>query len=279
MQITPELFERVRSRLRSTERAKPLKPATVNRHFIVWKRFLNWAVESRRLPSNPLNGLRMEPENNVRQTAIRNEDDFAQLLEACDPWNRALCLCYFDGGLRRMEGFGLRRDQLVRKPDGGAVVVLPGAKTKNGKPRMPRLTRRAVEALDALPARGNLYFARPDGTKLYSVRYMYRRFCEAVDKSGLRAVEGERITWHTLRHSFAAVRRSVDHWPETRIMAAGGWLTHAAFDRYGILDDAEMDEAVSQVEERITAPRLRVVRTGEFPAQSPTEEEKLAQKS
>ena len=34
-------------------------------------------------------------------------------------------------------------------------------------------------------------------------------------------------------------------------MAAGGWLTHAAFDRYGIVDDTEMDEAERGVEARI----------------------------
>ena len=272
LEITPELMEGIRTRMRSPLRDKQLKPATVNRHFIVLRRFCNWAVETRRIQYNPLAGLKMETENNVRQTAIRNEEDFARLLAVCDPWNRALALIYFDGGLRRMEGFRLTRDQLQRREDGGAVVRLPGADTKNGKPRIPRLTKRAVEALDALPVRGVDFFARPDGTKTYSVRYMYRRFCEAVAKSGLRAFPGERITWHTLRHSFAYVRRSVDHWPESRIMAAGGWLTHEAFDRYGIVDETEMDAAVEGVEERIARPMLRVVTAA-------TEERKVAQRT
>jgi integrase len=270
-QVTTEFVERVRTRLRSPLREKQLKPATVNRHFIVLRRLFNWAVETRRIQYNPLVGLRMEAENNVKQTAIRSEEDFARLLGACDKWNRALCLVYFDGGLRRMEGFNLMRDQIQRKADGGASVRLPGAKTKNGHPRIPRLTRRAMEALDALPYRGNHFFARPDGKRPYSVRYLYERFRQAVERSGLRAAEGESITWHTLRHSFSYVRRAVDHWPESRIMAAGGWLTHASFDRYGIVDESEMDAAVEGVEERLMRPMLQVVRTGIFPAHEEAE--------
>lgn len=265
LSITSEVVEKVRSALRSrvNQHGKCNSPATVNRHLIVLRRLLNWAVETKRIPYNPIGTLRMEPENNVRQTVIRTEEDFQRLLSACDPWNRALALVYFDGGLRRMEGFNLRRDQLRRKPDGGASVTLGlGAHpTKSGHPRNVRLTRRAVEALDALPARGQYFFARPDGLATYSVRYLYRRFREAAERCGIKPAPGETLTYHALRHSFAYVRRAVDHWPESRIMSAGGWRTHAAFDRYGIVDETEMDEAVAEVEQRISVgkPLLRVV--------------------
>lgn len=254
MTITAEVVEEVREALKAriTRFNRPPKPATLNRHFISLRRMMNWAVEQKVIPYSPLM-LKLEPERNVRQTVIRTEEDFQRLLRCCDPYNRALCLLFFDSGLRRMEGVTLRRDQVTRRPDGTAAVSLSGNDTKNGRPRCPRLTKRTLEALDALPQRGPYFFSRRDGKKPLAVRFLYELFQRAVARSGLQPAPGENLCWHVLRSSFVAVRRSVDHWNERQIMAAGGWVTRSAFDRYGWVDETEIDDAVAAVEKRISA--------------------------
>ncbi|HEY5959163.1 MAG TPA: hypothetical protein VIV60_21545, partial [Polyangiaceae bacterium] len=84
--VTADVIEEVREQVKQTQTRfrRPPKPATMNRHLIVLRRVLNWAVEQRKLPYNPLR-LSLEKENNVRQTAIKTEEEFQRLLTCCDP--------------------------------------------------------------------------------------------------------------------------------------------------------------------------------------------------
>lgn len=273
MSITSEVAEELRTHLSTviSRFGKPLAPATRNRYFIVLRRALNWGVENKKLPYNPLR-VALEVEDNVRQTVVRSEEDFQRLLDCCDPWNRALALIYFDGGMRRMEGIDLQRHNLIKKPDGGGWIVLYHTKTK--KAREVCVTQRAVAALEALPDRGTYFFARPDGKQPYHKRYLYQRFRLAVARSGLRPAPGENITWHTLRHSFCYVRREIDHWSESSIMAQTGHTTEATFRRYGIGDVRARDEGMIGVEARIAGSRIGPKRAPD-PSQSPTEKQKL----
>jgi len=254
LSVTADVAEEVRDKLKTmvTRFGTAPKPATRNRYFIVLRRLLNWAVEHKKIPYNPLR-IAKEPEDNVRQTVIRTEEDFQRLIDCCDPWNRALCLVYFDSGCRRMEVIDLQRHQVTRKPNGGGWATI--YKAKGNKPRTVVLTKRAMEALDGLPNRGSYYFARPDGRKPYHRRYLYHRFEKAVIRSGLQPAPGESITWHTLRSSFCYVRRVVDHWAESTIMRQTGHSTDIAFRRYGWGDTRELDEAFDGVELRRESER------------------------
>jgi len=257
--VTSEVAEEVRGHMmgKKTRRGKPPAPATVNRAFVVLRRLLNWAVEQRKLPYQPMR-IAMLKEDNVRPPAIRTEVDFSRLLECCDPMNRALCLLYFDGGLRRTEGIELQRHQVMRQSDGSAWLTL--YETKNGQARWVPITRRALAALDSLPERGSYFFVNPETKRPYHPRFLYEKFQRAVAKSGLEPAEGEVLTWHSLRSAFCYVRRAVDHLPESTIMAFTGHKTRSAFARYGIVDPQEMQNAVDVVEHRLAQPRqLRVV--------------------
>lgn len=237
------------------------RPATINRELAAVRRVLAWACEQRPAlaPQNPLQHLRLEAERNVRQSKVRGGDELERLLAAGGPIVRALVLLYFDGGLRRMEGMRLRRDQVEVTPF-GAMIRLPGAVTKNGRPRRPRITARALAALNELPDLGPYYFTNPETSRPYCPRHLYRMFEKAVEVAGLQGVDDETITLHTLRHSFAYRARVEYRWPETRIMEQGGWRTRSMLDRYGIVDDHELDQAYAEIETFLKRERAELRR-------------------
>lgn len=259
LSVTSEVAEEIRAHFKGTitKRGKPPRPASINRMLIVLRRLLNWSTEERRIPHNPLR-VKMEPEDNISPPAIRTEEQFARLLDCCDPVNRALCLLYFDGGLRRTEGIELQRHQVLRQSDGSAWLTL--YETKNGQARWVPITRRALAELDAMPDNGSYFFANPETRRPYHPRYLYQRFQHAVAKSGIEPAPGEVLTWHSLRSAFCYVRRATDHLAESTIMAFTGHRTRSAFARYGIVDPQEMQNAVDLVERRLAQPRqLRLV--------------------
>lgn len=251
--VTAEIVEEVRDFLRadiSRTTGRVRTPGTRNRNLAIIPRVLKWACEQKLIPPMVLK-IRKEPGDKIRKTVIRTEEEFAKLLAASDAWIRALCLVLFDGGLRKMEAINLRRDQLIRRPNGGAVVAIGADECKGAYPRHAQLTRRAVEALDALPDRGPYFFSRPDGAGPYSAWYMYHKFQHAAARSGIQPAPGERLLLHNLRSSFAYCRRALDHWNERQVMAAGGWKTRTVLDRYGFMDQTEMFSAQDLVEERL----------------------------
>ena len=85
--------------------------------------------------------------------------------------------------------------------------------------------------------------------------YVRKRFCLAVAEAGLQRTGRWRITLHSLRHSFAYAARTRWRLSETTTMRLGGWKTPSAFRRYGIVDDAEADQAYEAIDSRIELQR------------------------
>lgn len=246
-----------------TNRRRPPAEATINRELIVLRRMLAWAAEQRPalLPYSPLANLRLAPERNIRKTKIRSDDEFARLVAHMGPVCYAYTVAMFDRGFRRMEVYRLSWPEIDLR---GRTVELPGERTKNGKPRRVRLSPRTVEAIDRLPRVSEWVFANTrryiDGHKHrcfgkpMSPRYLDKLFDEAVKKSGLLGIDGESITRHTLKHSF--IYRARRQWKLSRavIKKMTGNITDSAFDRYGIVDDEELDEAFDSLDELQAAP-------------------------
>lgn len=248
----------------TTRLGGPPETGTINRELERLRAVLNWAVSVGLLQPHPLCSMHMPAENNVQQTKIRDEEAFELLLSACAERHHALpalVLLYFDGGLRRLEGIHAKWADLEPKANGGGRLRLVGKRTKSGKPRMPHLTRRTMLQLADLPRVSEWMFANvrvyKNGRKgkwygePYNPMYLYRLFLQAVVASGLEPEPGEKITFHTLRRSFAYRARRRWKWPEQVIMRQGGWTTRSAFDRYGIVDDEEQDEAMDVAEAAI----------------------------
>lgn len=254
-----------------TRLGEPPTIATVNRELQRLRAVLNWAVAAGLIQPHPLCRMRMVPENNVRETKVRTDEEFQVLVRACAEEHYvlpALVLLYFDGGVRRLEGMRARWDELEIKPGGGARLRLSGRRTKTGKPRYAHLTRRTTAALLELPRVSEWVFANTHMHKLlrkpgpfygkpYSPSYLCECFDRAVVASGLLAAEGEKITLHTLRHSFVYRARRVWRWPERVIMRQSGHTTRSVFDRYGITDEDEVDESMDLAEAAIEAEQKR----------------------
>lgn len=251
-----------------TRRGRPPAPGTVNREIEKLRAVINHAVKTGRIPPHPLQHIELAPEDNIRETRIGSEEELERLLASCAERHEylvPLALLYMDAGLRRLEGMQARWSELEFKPGGGARLLLSGRRTKSGQGRYAHLTKRTADALARLPRVSEWVFANTHvyrtgrKSKWYgqpmSQFYLYRCFEDAVKASGLEAAPGEKITIHTLRHSFAYRARRRWRWPEAVIMRQGGWKTRSAFDRYGIADDAELEEAMVDAEARIAAER------------------------
>lgn len=284
LSVTSDWVEDLRKRMhdRITYRKKPPRNGTINRELEVLARMLHWAHEENRLPYNPLPALTKEDERDgIPKTKIRYEWEIQKLLDGCEDNDmlRAIILLLYDGGMRRAECLNLRRDQVVRKPNGGAIIELGVAETKTSDPRRPRITKRSVEALDRLPNYGPYYFCKTDGDR-YNPRYIYELYVRAVARSGLKGVNGENITIHTLRHSCMYVARSRGV-PWVVQKKQQGWTTDSTPQRYGSPDDDEQDhwmDNVVEVKLAAEAERLGPKRApdGDLPAElSPGTQSKL----
>lgn len=253
--LTREDAEAYRDRRRAETvvgRERPTTPATRNREVALLVRVLNAAVENGHLTANPLHAVEPEQEAPPRQARVRSEDELRAILAECDPPLAALVLALIDSGMRRLEMLGLRWDEL----DADRWVTL--TRTKTTRPRRVRLSVRAYAAVDALPRLSPWIFASRRTGRPIVPDWMLKRFKRAVERAGVVGPNNEPITLHTLRHAFAYNSRRRAKLPEQVIMKMGGWRTRSAFDRYGISDEEETDEAwnVVDITAALTGRRL-----------------------
>lgn len=216
----------------------PLRPATRNREVDLLQRILNFSVHEGLLTVNPIAHASDEPEDSVQHTKIESEEKLAALLDEASPMVRALMLCWFETGARRMEIMGLKWSQI----EAGGWVVFP--RTKNREARRAKLAPRALEALRDLPRYEDCpwIFANPETLRPYNPRHLARQFARTVVAAGIEGVNGESVTPHKFRHGFAYRLRRQLRLPERAVMKMGGWKTDVAFKRYGIVDEEEAEE-------------------------------------
>lgn len=233
---------RARRRQEKAPAGELTKPATRNHELSTLRAMLNWAVARKKLAANPLGGMKRERENNVRQTALA-EEDLARLLPQCSWWLKTLVLLAFDTGMRREELRLLRWDQLDRA---GAILISP-KNTKTGRGRRIPLTSRVCAALQAFPPFGDHVFTNPASGRPFGRGTVDEAFRSAVKRSGLKGTAGETVRFHDLRRSFAtnARRRGVS---ETVVMKLTGHRTRSVFERYNIVAPQELDDAVGLLE-------------------------------
>ena len=182
--------------------------------------------------------VKMLRKPNVRTIKI-GEGTFDKLHAIADPGLKPIILTAYDTGMRKTEILNLHWSQVDLRI---GAVHLGAEDTKTNKARTVYLTSRVVQALKDIPRRlgTDFVFINPEtGTRWEDVRKLFRRACK---KMGL-----DYVWLHDLRRSFVtnARRRGV---PESVVMRMSGHRTRNVFDRYNIVEDEDVRNAVKVIE-------------------------------
>jgi len=221
-----------------TPRGNPPAPATLDKEVELLKRMLNYAVACGSLKSNPIAAVKLLRKPNVRRSVL-GDAAFEKLFAAAESALQPILLVAYETGMRLREVLGLNWSQVDLK---AGVVKLAAQDTKTEEPRTVFLTSRVLEALASMPRylKSEFVFTNPDTGKAWNdIRKMFRRALNATGLSG--------IWFHDLRRSFVtnARRRGV---PESVVMKMSGHRTRSVFDRYNIVEDDDLREAVKRIE-------------------------------
>jgi integrase len=195
---------------------------------------LSVAVEEGLLAVRPT--FKLPALRNVR-TGFFEDGDFAALLLELPAYVRPIVRFLRMTGWRKAEALGLMWDQVDWE---GQVMRLHATQTKGGDGRVfpfglaPELKQLLEERWGV---RDGLFVFHRGGGRIKSFRRSWMRACK---KAGL---EGRLV--HDLRRSAARDfrRQGVS---EGEIMKLCGWKTRAMFDRYNIIDEADLAQAVAK---------------------------------
>ena len=224
----------------TTRRGAAPSHATLDREVELLKRICNWAVKAKLLETNPIaQATLLDPGNkrNVRRVVI-DEQAFAKVLTAAGPLFRPILLLAYDTGMRPREVFDLRRDQLDLKA--GAIRLTP-ADTKEEGHKVIFLTDRVLAALRAHPQRLHCPWVFPNpttGKPWVNIRRRWRSWCKAAGLEG--------AWFRDQRRSFltAGARQGI---PEKVLMSMSGHKTREVFERYHIVEEQDLKEAVRRL--------------------------------
>lgn len=185
-------------------------PHTISTELSRAKELLRFGVEAGLLAASPLEAAKGERTRSERETWL-DEDGIQRLIAGCSEIRderaqlimRAFIPLCVDLMLRLNEARVIRRD---RVRDG--TIELAAKSTKSKRRRILGFTPRVLEAIAQIPiVMGSPYvFANPQTGRPFSKSSLSDWFAAARSASGVDAlaVEGERVTIHTLRHSGAS---------------------------------------------------------------------------
>jgi integrase len=155
--------------------------------------------------------------------------------------------------MRRGEILGIREDQLDRR---AGVIRLEATDTKTEEARVIYLTRRCVEALRDVPPRlgGGPIMVNPDTGKPWAD--IRKAFDRALTEAKLKG-----IWFHDLRRSFITRARRAKI-PESVVMRMSGHRTHSVFQRYNIVEERDLADAVQTLDLLLKTPEQARPKTG-----------------
>jgi integrase len=223
------------------------KRATVNNELAQLRRGFSLAIEAGLLAVMP--AFKLPNPHNAR-SGFFEEGDFAALLLELPPDVRDLVQFLHATGWRRDEG---RLLQWAAVDMEGGTIRLEEARSKSGKPRVfPFGLAPALKALlDARwEARDGMFVFHRDGKALGvgAVRSAWKRGCLraglATKDPVTQKVKVQKLI-HDLRRTAARDCRRAGL-SEGEVMLLGGWETRTVFDRYNIINEADLAEAVAK---------------------------------
>ncbi|HAU0213586.1 TPA: tyrosine-type recombinase/integrase [Legionella pneumophila] len=185
------------------------KPATINHHIQVLKRFYAWASQIRLMPDNPASALHFVKRATTTKPNALNKDEIHALLRAAGlsthglaVRNYAIVQLLLQSGLRVGELNNLLVKDVVMRERSGCVNVVDGKGRKHREIPLNSIARRALT--NYLELRNS---SEPDDV-LFTTKRGEQGTIRALQAliSGLakRAnITRINVTAHTLRHTFA----------------------------------------------------------------------------
>jgi integrase len=212
---------------------------TVNRELAALKRMFSLANEADKNFKVPY--MAMLAEDNVRKGFVESEhyqklaDQFGQV----GLWMRSLFECGYTFGWRVSELLTLRVGQVDLSE---RLIRLETGTTKNKKGRVVKMTTTVFQLLQQCCSNKNMadfVFTREGGKPIKDFRGVWGKCCEAAGMPEL--------LFHDLRRT--AVRNMVRAGiPEHQAMKISGHKTRSTFDRYDIVNERDIADAVQKLE-------------------------------
>jgi integrase len=214
--------------------------ATINRELAALKRMFNLGRQS--TPPKVLNApyIAMLKENNIRTGFVeaKQHSHLATETGEIGLWMRALYETGYTYGWRHEELLGMRVDQVNLISD--TIRLEPGT-TKNDDGREVTMTP-TVRTLLAQCVHGknpdDYVFTREDGKSVKDFRGAWEKVCESAKVPELLFHDLRRTAARNLRRAGVA---------EGVIMQIGGWKTRSVFERYAIVAQSDIDDAMTKL--------------------------------
>jgi site-specific recombinase XerD len=185
------------------ERSKQVKNVTVNKELACLKHLFRIAEERGYVAVNPAKKVKMLPYDGTVKDRWLNERECKNLIEKANDYVRPFIEVALYTGMRKSELLNLEWADIDME---GKVVKVKNKEehhTKTYEERYIPISNRLYGLLKTLPRHdsSDYVFHNDDGSKWIDVR---GSFYSAIEKAGLECSGRNKITLHTLRHTFAS---------------------------------------------------------------------------
>jgi integrase len=220
---------------------KKAENATINRELGALKRMFNLARQSTPPKVSSVPYIATLKEDNIRTGFLESKqhDSLAAETGKIGLWLRAMFKTGYTYGWRHEELLALRVRQV--NVSAGTIRLEPGT-TKNDEGREVTMTL-PVRTLLTQCVHGkdldDYVFTREDATRVRDFRGAWSSACDAAKVPGL--------LFHDLRRSAARNLRRAGV-AEGVIMKIGGWKTRSVFERYAIVSQSDIRDAMTALE-------------------------------
>ncbi len=186
------------------------------------------------------------PESNPRQGFL-SDADYEKLVGTCSRvglWLRTMLAVGCNFGWRKGEVLKLRVKQIDLASRGIRLEVGTTKNTEGRLVKMPTEVYTLIAACIEGKQADDFVFTRPDGKPVLDFRKTWANVCEQAGVPELK--------FHDLRRTGARNMRrlGVD---QKVIMQIGGWKTPNVFQRYNIVDTADLEDAARRLDEKRNA--------------------------
>jgi integrase len=215
--------------------------ATINRELAALKRMFNLARQSTPPKVSSVPYIAMLKEDNIRTGFLESKqhDSLAAETGKIGLWLRAMFETGYTYGWRHEELLALRVRQVNLVA--GTIRLEPGT-TKNSEGREVSMTLPVRTLLtQCVHGKGQdeYVFTREDGKPVRDFRGTWGKACEAAKVPTLLFHDLRRTAARNLRRAGVA---------EGVIMKIGGWKTRSVFERYAIVSQSDIRDAMTKLE-------------------------------